>query len=91
MTAGAAVAVLGPIVLKSASVSGADPLTIGFVTAISSAFAYITAAAHPAFTIIYASGYLKASDFLKSGVRMTVVSLILILAMATFYWPLIAK
>jgi solute carrier family 13 (sodium-dependent dicarboxylate transporter), member 2/3/5 len=91
MTAGAAVAVLGPIVLKTASVSGADPLTIGFITAISSAFAYITAAAHPAFTIIYASGYLKASDFLKSGIRMTVVSLILILAMATFYWPLIAK
>ncbi len=91
MTAGAAVAVLGPIVLKSASVSGADPLTIGFVTAISSAFAYITAAAHPAFTIIYASGYLKASDFFRSGVRMTVVSVLLILAMATFYWPLIAS
>ena len=91
MTAGAAVAVLGPVVLKSASVSGADPLTIGFVTAISSAFAYITAAAHPAFTIIYASGYLKASDFFKSGIRMTVVSLLLILAMATFYWPLIAS
>jgi sodium-dependent dicarboxylate transporter 2/3/5 len=89
MTAGAAVAVLGPIVLKSASVSGADPLTIGFVTAISSAFAYLTAAAHPAFTIIYASGYLKASDFVRSGVRMTIVSLLLILAMATFYWPLL--
>ena len=89
MTAGAAVAVLGPIVLKSAVVAGADPLDIGFVTAISSAFAYITAAAHPAFTIIYASGYLKASDFFRSGIRMTFVSLILLLAMATFYWPLI--
>jgi solute carrier family 13 (sodium-dependent dicarboxylate transporter), member 2/3/5 len=89
MTAGAAVAVLGPVVLKSASVSGADPLTIGFVTAISSAFAYITAAAHPAFTIIYASGYLKASDFFKSGWRMTVMSLILIMVMVLFYWPLL--
>jgi solute carrier family 13 (sodium-dependent dicarboxylate transporter), member 2/3/5 len=89
MTAGAAVAVLGPVVLKSASVAGADPLTIGFVTAISSAFAYITAAAHPAFTIIYASGYLKASDFLRSGWRMTVVSILLIMVMALFYWPLL--
>jgi solute carrier family 13 (sodium-dependent dicarboxylate transporter), member 2/3/5 len=87
MTAGAAVAVLGPIVLKSATVAGADPLHIGFVTAISSAFAYITAAAHPAFTIIYASGYLKASDFLKSGWRMTVISILLIVAMSMFYWP----
>ena len=90
MTAGAAVAVLGPIVLKASAVAGADPLNIGFVTAISSAFAYITAAAHPAFTIIYASGYLKASDFFKMGWRMTVVSLILILAMSFFYWPLLA-
>jgi sodium-dependent dicarboxylate transporter 2/3/5 len=91
MTAGAAVAVLGPIVLKTATVAGDDPLTIGFITAIASAFAYITAAAHPAFTIIYASGYLKASDFFKSGIRMTFVSLLLILGAATFYWPLIAR
>ena len=89
MTAGAAVAVLGPVVLKAASVSGADPLNIGFVTAISSAFAYITAAAHPAFTIIYASGYLKASDFMRSGWRMTIVSLFLIMMMSLFYWPLL--
>jgi solute carrier family 13 (sodium-dependent dicarboxylate transporter), member 2/3/5 len=89
MTAGAAVAVLGPVVLKAASVSGADPLNIGFVTAISSAFAYITAAAHPAFTIIYASGYLKTSDFIRSGWRMTIVSLILIMLMSLFYWPLL--
>jgi solute carrier family 13 (sodium-dependent dicarboxylate transporter), member 2/3/5 len=89
MTAGAAVAVLGPVVLKAASVSGADPLNIGFVTAISSAFAYITAAAHPAFTIIYASGYLKATDFMRAGWRMTIVSLILIMLMSLFYWPLL--
>jgi solute carrier family 13 (sodium-dependent dicarboxylate transporter), member 2/3/5 len=89
MTAGAAVAVLGPVVLKAAAVSGADPLNIGFVTAISSAFAYITAAAHPAFTIIYASGYLKASDFMRSGWRMTIVSLVLIMFMSLFYWPLL--
>ncbi|MFN0192967.1 MAG: SLC13 family permease [Aestuariivirga sp.] len=91
MTAGAAVAVLGPVVLKTASVSGDDPLIIGFITAISSAFAYITAAAHPAFTIIYASGYLKAKDFFKSGVRMTAASLVLIMVAALVYWPLIAR
>ena len=91
MTAGAAVAVLGPVVLKTASVSGDDPLTIGFITAISSAFAYITAAAHPAFTIIYASGYLKARDFFRAGWRMTLASIVLLMLAATFYWPLIAR
>jgi solute carrier family 13 (sodium-dependent dicarboxylate transporter), member 2/3/5 len=90
MTAGAAVAVLGPVVLKTAAVSNTDPIAIGFITAISSAFAYITAAAHPAFTIVYASGYLKASDFVRAGIRMTVMSLILIMLASLFYWPLIA-
>ncbi len=91
MTAGAAVAVLGPVVLNTATAAGEDPLIVGFITAVASAFAYITAAAHPAFTIIYASGYLKASDFLRSGIRMTGASLILIMVAALFYWPLLAK
>jgi hypothetical protein len=44
MTAGAAVAVLGPIVLNTAHVAGQDPIIAGFVTAISSAFGYLTPA-----------------------------------------------
>ncbi len=90
MTAGAAVAVLSPIVLKMASVSGHDPLIAGFVTAISSAFGYLTPAAQPAFTIIYASGYLKAKDFLKIGSRMTVLSFAILMLVSVFYWPLIS-
>ena len=43
MTAGAAVAVLGPVVLKTARRGRADPIIIGFITAISSAFGYLTA------------------------------------------------
>jgi len=91
MTAGAAVAVLGPVVLNTATVSGDDPITLGFITAISSAFGYLTAAAQPAFTIIYASGYLKPNDFLRIGWKMMLLSFILLLMLATFYWPLIAR
>ena len=76
MTAGAAVAVLAPIVLKTAVVAGEDPISAGFVAAISSAFGYLTPAAQPAFTIIYASGYLKGADFFKIGVRMMLLSLL---------------
>ena len=89
MTAGAAVAVLAPIVLKTAVAAGEDPLRTGFLTAISSAFGYLTPAAQPAFTIIYASGYLKASDFFKIGIRMMILSFIVLMLTATFYWPLL--
>jgi sodium-dependent dicarboxylate transporter 2/3/5 len=91
MTAGAAVAVLGPIVLRTASVVGEDPILYGFVTSISSSFGYLTPAAQPAFTIIYASGYLKGSDFLKIGLRMMVMSVILLFVLMAFYWPLLGR
>ncbi len=89
MTAGAAVAVLGPVVLKTAVVAGEDPLRVGFITAIASAFGYLTPAAQPAFTIIYASGYLKSSDFFKIGIRMMIISFVVLILTATFYWPLL--
>jgi len=91
MTAGAAVAVLGPILLNTAYAAGQDPLIAGFITAISSAFGYLTPAAQPAFTIIYASGYLKGRDFFKVGTRMMIVSIIILLALASLYWPFIGR
>ncbi|HSG94863.1 MAG TPA: DASS family sodium-coupled anion symporter, partial [Afifellaceae bacterium] len=42
MSNGAAVAVLGPITLKMATVANESPIIIGFITSISSAFAYLT-------------------------------------------------
>jgi sodium-dependent dicarboxylate transporter 2/3/5 len=87
MSAGAAVAVLGPIALRTAELTNESPLALGFITAISSSFAYFTAAAHPAFTIVYASGYLKASDFFKVGWKMALMSAAVLLLAAKFYWP----
>jgi len=89
MSNGAAVAVLGPIVLKLASVAGESPIIVGFITAVSSAFAYFTVIGTPACTIVYASGYLKTTDFLKVGWKMCVMSIIVMLAAAYVYWPLL--
>ena len=84
---GAAVAVLGPIVLNMATVAGESPILIGFITAVSSAFAYLTVIGTPACTIVYASGYLKTTDFLKVGWRMVLMSTLLLLLAASVYWP----
>ena len=89
MSNGAAVAVLGPISLDMANASGESQLVLGFITAISSAFAYLTVIGTPACTIVYASGYLKTTDFLKVGWKMAVMSTIVLLAFTAFYWPLI--
>ena len=89
MSNGAAVAVLGPIVLKLATVAGESPIILGFITAVSSAFAYLTVVGTPACTIVYASGYLKTTDFLKVGWKMCIMSIIVMLAAAYLYWPII--
>jgi len=88
MSNGAAVAVLGPITLNMAQHSGDSPVAIGLVTAVSSAFAYFTVVGTPACTIVYASGYLKTTDFLRVGWRMFIASFILILLMSQVYWSL---
>ena len=89
MSNGAAVAVLGPIVLNLATAAGESPVVIGFITAMSSAFAYLTVVGTPACTIVYASGYLKATDFLTVGWKMVIISTLVMLASAAVYWPAI--
>lgn len=88
MSNGAAVAVLGPITLNLAVAAEESPLVIGFITAISSAFAYLTVIGTPASTIVYSSGYLKAKDFLVVGFRMAIASTLVLLLAASVYWPL---
>ena len=89
MSNGAAVAVLGPVVLNMADVAGESPVIIGFITAVSSAFAYLTVVGTPACTIVYASGYLKTTDFLAVGWKMALTSTVIMLLAAWLYWPLL--
>ncbi|MCB2101422.1 MAG: DASS family sodium-coupled anion symporter [Rhodobacterales bacterium] len=89
MSNGAAVAVLGPIVLNLADAAGESPIVVGFITAVSSAFAYLTVVGTPACTIVYASGYLKTTDFLTVGWKMVIMSTVMMLLFAALYWPLI--
>ncbi len=85
MSSSGTVAVLGPITLSM----GGDPAYMGMTTAISSAFGYFSAIAAPACMIIYSSGLVKMTDFLKAGWRMAIMSTITLLLIYKFYWPLI--
>ena len=89
MSNGAAVAVLGPIVLTIAIGTETSPLAVGMVTAISSAFAYFTVIGTPASTIVHSSGYLRPSDFMRVGWRMALMSFTILLLASKLYWPLL--
>ena len=85
LSSSATVAVVGPIVLDL----GGDKILIGFSTAIASAFGYFTAVAAPACTIIYSSGLVRSKDFLRAGWKMGVLSVLSLLGLAVFWWPVL--
>lgn len=89
MSSGAAVAVLGPVTLQMATLAGISPLSAGFVTALASAFSYLTVFAAPAGMLAYGSGRLRPSDFARAGARLLGASVIILLLLAQFYWPLL--
>lgn len=82
----ATVAVLGPIVLDM----GGNPITIGLMTSIASAFSYLTVVASPTCMIIHSTGLINSSDYLKAGWKLFVISIILLLLVSKFYWPMIS-
>ncbi len=89
MSNGAAVAVIAPVTLNMAAISGTSLIMIGFATAISSAFAYLVVVGTPPNAIVFASGYVKASDFIKAGGLLAIASIIVLLIMAMTWWKIL--
>ncbi|MBT3250658.1 MAG: DASS family sodium-coupled anion symporter [Candidatus Marinimicrobia bacterium] len=85
MSSSGTVAVLGPITLNM----GGEPVFMGMATAVASAFGYFSAVAAPACMIIYSSGLVKMTDFLKAGWRLGLASFITLLIVYKWYWPLV--
>ncbi len=85
LSSSATVAVLGPITLNLPG----DVLHTGLVTAISSAFGYFTAVAAPACVIVYSSGLVRSKDFLRTGWKMGLSSMIILLVYANLYWAIL--
>ena len=81
----ATVAVLGPIILDM----GGDPIIMGIMTSIASAFAYLTVVASPTCMIIHSTGLISSSDYFKAGWKLFIISVIVLLIVSTFYWPIL--
>lgn len=80
----ATIAVLGPIIIN---ISG-DSIVLPMITALSSAFGFLTIVASPSYMIIYSSGLLKSSDFIRGGWKMMGTSILLLIIFSNFIWPL---
>ena len=81
----ATVAVLGPIILDM----GGNPIIMGMMTSIASAFAYLTVVASPTCMIIHSTGLITSGDYFKAGWKLFIISVLLLLIISTIYWPIL--
>lgn len=91
MSAGATVAVIGPVVLDMAQSSGTNPLLVGIALAISTSMAFWLVIGTPASSIVYSSGQLEAKDFIRMATTTWPAALIVMVIMITLYWVIILR
>ena len=86
MSAGATVAVIGPVVLDMAQSSGTNPILVGVGLAISTSMAYWLVIGTPASSIVYASGQLEPKDFIRMATLGWPAALIALSLIIIFWW-----
>ncbi|MBS3788034.1 DASS family sodium-coupled anion symporter [Candidatus Bipolaricaulota bacterium] len=89
MSAAAAASVVGPITLKLTEYSTLDPVFVTLLTAVSTSFGFLLVIATPPNAIIYSSGHIKAKDFIKAGVLMTMAAFGILSLVVAFWWNLL--
>ncbi len=89
LTSGATVGLLAPVTLQMAHMTGTSIIGAGLVTAVASAFTFMTVFGSPACNMIYGSGLVRRKDFFKAGWKMTLVSVIILFGFLMNYWKLL--
>ena len=86
MSAGATVAVIGPVVLDMAISSGTNPVLVGVGLAIATSMAYWLVIGTPASSIVYASGQLESKDFIRMATVGWPAALLALSAIIILWW-----
>ena len=84
----AVIAVVLPIALPIASQAGLAPHTLVWLVPLAAGFAFVLPTSTPAMAMVFGTGYLKTKDTLV-GIGVTLASLIGLVLMARFLWPLL--
>ena len=89
MSNAAAVAVLLPLAFSLGDQLGASPVALVLATSLGAGLDFALPFSSAPNTIVFASGYLRMTDVVKAGGLMTIASLIIVLLVARFWWPLL--
>ena len=83
-----AVAVLlAPIALNTASDLGISPFPLLMAVAVSASAAFLSPVGHSANIMVMGPGGYRFSDFLKVGLPLTLVVLVVVVLVMPIFWP----
>jgi di/tricarboxylate transporter len=84
-----AVAVLlAPIALNTANDLGLSPYALMMTVAVSASASFLSPVAHPANVLIIGPGGYRFADYIKVGLPLTLLVLIVVLLVLPIFWPL---
>ena len=88
MSDGAAAAILVPITLAVGWQAGLPLESITLITAISTAFAFMTSFGTPPNLIVQASGIPTSGDFVRNGLPLVIFAIFLLIFVEQYYWDI---
>ncbi len=84
-------AVVAPIAIQAAHQIGADPRAMAMGVALATSLAFVTPVSHPVNILVMGAGGYHFRDYLRVGLPLTVLALIIILALMPVFWPLMPR
>ena len=88
MSDGAAAAILVPITLAVGVEANLPLESVAIITAISTAFAFMTSFGTPPNLIVQASGIPTSNDFVRNGVPLVIIAVFLLIFVEQYYWDI---
>ncbi len=85
----AAVAIVLPVAFSLGAVSGIDPVMTTLTVALSGGLAFCLPMGTPPNAIAFASGYYRITEVARAGIILNLLSVVVIVLVALFYWPLV--
>jgi uncharacterized protein with PhoU and TrkA domain len=78
---------MAPIALSTAQEMGVSPYTLMMAVALSASASFLSPVAHPANSLVMGPGGYRFSDYLRVGVPLTVLVLIVVALLLPLVWP----
>ncbi len=79
---------MAPVAINTANSLAISPYALMMVVAISASAAFLSPVGHPANVLVMGPGGYRASDYLRVGLPMTIIVLVIALMTIPIFWPL---